>query len=201
MERLRVSNERTTTDITTSILTAMLEHAPSNDGKQNISEDVIKSSNLSELADLYASTLLIPMLARGGKTTTVTPIPEGFNSTTFDTIANQLTPQNRTRTFKQQLLVRDDYRCVITGYYCFTTYHALADTDEEILRAAGITEDDIAYTEGAHIIPFGLASFSDSDVLLPYLMFSAHLLMLTSTTISDNNMRIHGGLSHDSSPS
>lgn len=69
MERLRISNKRTTTDITTLILTAMLEHAPSNDGKQNISEDVIKSSNLSELADLYASTLLIPMLARGGKTT------------------------------------------------------------------------------------------------------------------------------------
>lgn len=130
------------------------------------------------------------MFAKGGKTATATPVPAGFDSASFDTIANQLTPQNRIRTFKQQLLVRDDYRCVITGYYCYTTCRALADNDREILRVAGITGEDTAYTEGAHIIPFGLASFNDSSVLLPYFMLLAYLLMLT---VSDFNTGRHGG--------
>lgn len=82
-------------------LTATLEHAPPNVGKQNVSED-IKSSNPSELAGVYASVLLIPTLAKGGKTATATP-------------------RNRIHTFKQQLLVRDDYRCVTTGYYYYTS--------------------------------------------------------------------------------
>lgn len=72
----------------------MLEHAFSNDGKQNMSEDIIKSSNLSELADFYASVLRIPMFAKGGKAATATPILEEFDSASFDTISNQLTPQN-----------------------------------------------------------------------------------------------------------
>lgn len=179
---------RDATDITASLLTAMLEHAPSDGGKQNVSEDIIKSSDLPKLADFYASVLFIPMFTRRGKTATVTPVPAEFDSA--DIVANQLTPQNRIHRFKPQLLARDDYRCVITGYYCHTTYHALADNDKEILRVAGITGEDTAYTEGAHIIPFSLASFNDSSVLLPYSMLLTYLLMLT---ISDFNRGRHGG--------
>lgn len=99
--------------------------------------------------------------------------------------------------------MRDDYRCVITGYYCYTTYRALADNDKEILRVTEITGEDTAYTESAHIIPSGLASFNDSDVLLPYIMLLEYLLMLTSTTTTTNDLNIgrHGGSSLGFSPS
>lgn len=82
-----------------------------------------------------------------------------------------------------------------------SSYRALADNDKEILRVTGITGEDTAYTESAHIIPFGLASFNDSNVLLPYLMLLEYLLMLTSTTTNDLNMGRHGGPSLGFSPS
>lgn len=62
----------------------------------------------------------------------------------------------------QQLLLRDDNRCIITGTFDRGKYALLPDAERIALN--GVLTDD---TQACHIVPFAIADFGDSNVSSP----------------------------------
>lgn len=142
------------------VLRAMLDFAPSESGKINIAHEILSSQDISCLGDYYMNTMILPLRASGGKTAPQSH-PSGIDS--VNDIATTLDPSSRNfqRTLKQQLLLRDDNRCIITGTFDRGKYALLPDTERNSLALNRVLTDD---TQACHIVPFVIADFDDSSV-------------------------------------
>lgn len=142
------------------VLRAMLDFAPSESGKINIAHEILSSQDISRLGDYYMNTMILPLRASSGKTPPRSR-PSGIDS--VDGIATTLGPSSRNfqRTLKQQLLLRDNNRCIITGTFDRGKYALLPDTERNSLALNRVLTDD---TQACHIVPFVIADFDDSGV-------------------------------------
>lgn len=142
------------------VLRTMLDFAPSESGRINIAHEILSSQDVSCLGDYYINTMILPLRASGGKTAPQSH-PSGIDS--VNDIATTLDPSSRNfqRTLKQQLLLRDDNRCIITGTFDRGKYGLLPDTERNSLALNRVLTDD---TQACHIVPFVIADFDDSNV-------------------------------------
>ncbi|CAE6522998.1 unnamed protein product [Rhizoctonia solani] len=158
---------RTSEDPTEPILRALVAHAPTKRGQQNLCQDILKcggtttteeidlSERLYDLGQYYVSALLVPML-RGGKTSWDTRIHLSKETNLVPTISPLLIEQAKHDLEKTQVLalVRDNYRCVISGVpdllACET--HLVQDPDAP----------EIAFTTAARILPLSFAGGGES---------------------------------------
>ncbi|KZT10290.1 uncharacterized protein LAESUDRAFT_418736 [Laetiporus sulphureus 93-53] len=131
-----------------NLLKAAIVDAPSLHGRQNNAWAVndAKPEHLDDLAEYYYTSILVPVRAAGGKT----PAPRShpFRNEFDSTVTAE--PEKCLSTLKA--LVRDGSKCVITGKV--DGKHAPGDT----------TWMDFARTEAAHIMPFSLNDFEETDV-------------------------------------
>ncbi|GAD99641.1 predicted protein [Paecilomyces variotii No. 5] len=152
---------RSKSDDTVRILTSFVENLPSY-GKRIITKFIANCDNedtLFNLATHLCTAILFPMKARGGKTPSVTPSPfeEADTDITFDEVASMMVQSSSRKdqpTLKKLCLRRDNYRCLITGFW---DEAARGNVPEEVLG------DRILNTELAQIIPFSLSKYSDGE--------------------------------------
>ncbi|EUC58270.1 hypothetical protein RSOL_244620 [Rhizoctonia solani AG-3 Rhs1AP] len=158
---------RTPEDPTEPILRALVAHAPTKRGQQNLCQDILKcggtatteeidiSERLYNLGQYYVSALLVPML-RGGKTSWDTRIHLSKETNLVPTISPLLIEQAKHDLEKTQVLalVRDNYRCVISGVPDFLACetHLVQDPDAR----------EIAFTTAARILPLSFAGGGES---------------------------------------
>ena len=167
-------------DLTSKILFAFLDHLPP-DGLCNVCEDIIQARNdLRELADHYILDILIPSIfspvfqflylprnplpllttwtvrAGGGKTPSAST--SRFDDlSAIDTISSEITTQKRNQArLKTRCLARDNNRCMLSGWYDVVMAEKLSAAEQQSILTG--------HTEAAHIIPFSLAAFSESEV-------------------------------------
>ncbi|KAG8685523.1 hypothetical protein FRC11_010450, partial [Ceratobasidium sp. 423] len=165
-------------DRTVALLNALVEHAPTELGKWNICESIIKcrdrvtqertlSTLLYELSQHYLTRLIIPMKAKGGKTPKVSDHPSRQKSMLEETILNELylnleEAKREPRKLKELTLRRDKYRSVISG---------LADYDSA-MRGKVDPSDVLVGTQATHILPFSLGT-SQSEQAAAWAVFSS----------------------------
>ncbi|CAE6396208.1 unnamed protein product [Rhizoctonia solani] len=158
---------RTPEDPTEPILRALVAHAPTKRGQQNLCQDILKcggtatteeidiSERLYNLGQYYVSALLVPML-RGGETSRKTRIHLSKETNLVPTISPLLIEQAKHDLEKTQVLalVRDNYRCVISGVPDFLACetHLVQDPDAR----------EIAFTTAARILPLSFAGGGES---------------------------------------
>ncbi|KIJ97904.1 hypothetical protein K443DRAFT_9560 [Laccaria amethystina LaAM-08-1] len=148
-------------DVNRRLLKALLEYAPTTEGKEVIASDIIAASEeedgLTQLARFYTTGLILP-LKGGGRTPQVS-----FHSSqdieiksTADDIAVDLEAAKRDQTLKEQTLHRDGYRCVVTRRPEESTISLCPDFDP---RGGAFN------TIAAHILPFSLMSIDNNKAL------------------------------------
>ncbi|KAF5372029.1 hypothetical protein D9615_008120 [Tricholomella constricta] len=136
-----------------SLLIAMLDHAPTPDGREEVAHAITACQNddqLYGLYDHYLKGLLIPMKAQGGRTPAVSDHPSRRSAEiTRENLASLIESAKRDQqTLKDLCLKRDGARCVISGI--MDMRHALKHL--QVYQPG----DEYKYTEAAHIIPFGI---------------------------------------------
>jgi hypothetical protein len=98
--------------------------------------------------------------AGGGRTPKAISARPGDDMDNVDDIASTITSQRRDQTkLKADCLARDGNRCLLTRAYD-------VNKADEILSDEERQNTTTLVTEAAHIIPFSLAVFDESDVLL-----------------------------------
>ncbi|KZP08743.1 hypothetical protein FIBSPDRAFT_964551 [Athelia psychrophila] len=143
------------------VLGYMIIHAPTALGRTNISNAVMSCATTERLADvakLYVTHFIGCFRSEKGRTPAPSSPPSPSFDIVSDTILHELleAPQNH-QTAKRLALIRDDYRCVISGRVDMTTYK----TNPEVKAAW-----DVRFAQGhipgmgtthcAHIIPESL---------------------------------------------
>ncbi|KZT10292.1 uncharacterized protein LAESUDRAFT_418852 [Laetiporus sulphureus 93-53] len=135
-----------------NLLKAAILYAPSLRGKLNIASAVkgAEPKQLDDLANYYYINILVPVRAAGGKT----PAPRShpFRNEFDSTVTAEL--EKRLSALKAEALMRDGYKCVITG-----------EVDRKHVAKVK-TRTGLGKTEAApaHIIPFSLNDFEETDV-------------------------------------
>jgi hypothetical protein len=110
---------------------------------------------------MAGSLLNIPSVVKAhGRTPAVSPTPRFGGEDSIEEIASELTEsssRNDQKWLKAACLRRDNNRCVISGYY---------DMNQAIESMTVSELDNIvtADTDAAHIIPFSLGTFAESEV-------------------------------------
>jgi hypothetical protein len=124
-------------------------------GQVNLSEDVSGCRNDDELRQLAASidtSLLRPLLSKGGKTPVITPFPRiGFDDSVENLNSLDITPASRNdqERLRRNCLRRDGYRCTITKSW--SSNHDFPPGEP------------IGILQAVHILPFALGSFTNDD--------------------------------------
>jgi len=147
-------------DHTVTILEALVKHLP-RDGARDVSDDILgcgSDEELRQLASHLLTAVLVPMKAHG-RTPAVSPTPRFGGEDSIEEIASELTEpssRNDQKWLKAACLRRDNNRCVISGYY------------DAIIAIESMTASDLdntvtADTDAAHIIPFSLGTFAESE--------------------------------------
>ncbi|KAJ9219327.1 hypothetical protein DTO027B5_5721 [Paecilomyces variotii] len=132
-------------------MTALLDWLPAG-GRDSAARDILQcetDDTLYEMFENICTCLLAPLKTAGSNSASRTPIDKREENS-IEVIASTLgNPQQQEEQFCEDLLRRDNYRCVITQDLHWQKW-------EEI----GAPEDlDCDYIEAAHIIPFSLASW------------------------------------------
>ncbi|KDQ54715.1 hypothetical protein JAAARDRAFT_402182 [Jaapia argillacea MUCL 33604] len=132
----------------------MILFAPVDSGRNYVSAEVNGCENeeaLGRLADIYISFFARCFKASKGRTPTPSTHP---SRPSFDDIEETLkylieeAPQDHC-TAKYKALIRDRYRCVLTGAYDAASYNSM-ESIANIVDAGGLSA---AKTEAAHILP------------------------------------------------
>ncbi|KZT01958.1 uncharacterized protein LAESUDRAFT_443286 [Laetiporus sulphureus 93-53] len=135
-----------------NLLKAAIVDAPFLLGKLNNAWAVndAKPEQLDDLAEYYYTSILVPVRAAGGKT----PAPRShpFRNQFDLTVTPEL--EKRLSTLKAKALVRDGYKCVVTGK---------VDQDH-VDKVTTWTGFDLDITDAAHIMPFSLNDFEETEV-------------------------------------
>ncbi|KAI9782087.1 MAG: hypothetical protein M1839_005433 [Geoglossum umbratile] len=142
-------------DRTSKVLFAFLDYLPS-DSAVVVADDIISySGKLHELADHYVSTILFPIRASGGKTPSAVSTRPGPDN--IEDVFTKITPQNRDQgKLRSACLARDNNRCLLSGLYdSKMALEVLSDTERQDVETVS--------TEAAHILPYSLSSFSESE--------------------------------------
>ncbi|KAI9768994.1 MAG: hypothetical protein M1840_004590 [Geoglossum simile] len=140
-------------DRTSKVLFAFLDYLPS-DSAVVVADDIISySGKLHELADHYVSTVLFP--TNGGKTPPAASTRPGPDN--IEDVFTKITPQNRDQgKLRSVCLARDNHRCLLSGLYdSKMVLEVLSDTERQDVETVS--------TEAAHILPYSLSSFSESE--------------------------------------
>ncbi|KAJ9246556.1 hypothetical protein DTO207G8_8827 [Paecilomyces variotii] len=132
-------------------MTALLDWLPAG-GRDSAARDILQCETDDKLYEMFeniCTCLLAPLKTAGSNSASRTPIDKREENS-IEVIASTLgNPQQQEEQFCEDLLRRDNYRCVITQDLHWQKW-------EEI----GAPEDlDCDYIEAAHIIPFSLASW------------------------------------------
>ncbi|RAK99966.1 HNH endonuclease signature motif containing protein [Aspergillus ibericus CBS 121593] len=126
-------------------------------GRASLIRDILKADSDEFLYDVYDTLmtgLLIPM-KETCRQASVFASPHSKREANVDLVASTIAePQYRSTTFRDTLLKRDDYRCVVSGH-----------VDPDYYEQMGLPEDVLnSDLEGAHIIPFSYASWRGEGV-------------------------------------
>ncbi|CAE6497453.1 unnamed protein product, partial [Rhizoctonia solani] len=156
---------QTPKDPTERLLRALVVHAPTERGRQNVCDDILKcggaaatgeshlSERLYEIGQYYVSALLVPML-QGDRITRdgwVDLKLENINpESTIDPTLIEEAKRDVKKT-KALALVRDDYQCVICGLHDILVYK-----NQPIQDVPGVP------TTAAPILPFHLGRSGES---------------------------------------
>ncbi|RAL02491.1 HNH endonuclease signature motif containing protein, partial [Aspergillus ibericus CBS 121593] len=137
-------------------LNAFLQWLPEG-GRESIARDIVGASTDDKLHEGFSnllSALAMPMKTRS-RPGTVTSSPHTRRLQSVEAVATTLDqPTERQRSFRNDCLRRDGYRCVISGELDINTW-----------EARGLPTDvDFGPVEAGHIIPFSYASWPYSSV-------------------------------------
>jgi hypothetical protein len=103
--------------------------------------------------------------ASGGKTPSAVSTRPGPDN--IEDVFTKITPQNRDQgKLRSACLARDNNRCLLSGFYdSKMALEVLSDTERQ--------DVETVRTKAAHILPFSLSSFSESEVptALPYTVY------------------------------
>ncbi|KAJ5781365.1 hypothetical protein N7457_006525 [Penicillium paradoxum] len=133
-------------------LQAFLDHLP-DAGRSGIAKDIIDLQDDDAIYQYFRSlyTGLRTRMRSRSKPPSVASIPTEQRDSHAERISTSLDqPVSRTMEFREGLLQRDGYRCVLTGDMEFSHWESL-DCPEDVI--------DLGKTEGAHIIPFSYAAW------------------------------------------
>ncbi|KAH8805301.1 hypothetical protein F5884DRAFT_902333 [Xylogone sp. PMI_703] len=140
----------------TSCLLAFIKYLP--EGRRELcAREVLKSNDDDELYEHFANLctgLLYPMKANSARGT-ITPSPyeqrwengEQILATLFD-------PNSHDSEFRQTLLRRDNFRCVISDHMDINRW-------KELGKPSGVKHTDV---HGAHLIPFRFGKWKDTKI-------------------------------------
>ncbi|OBZ65789.1 hypothetical protein A0H81_14339 [Grifola frondosa] len=136
------------------VLGRMILEAPNDRCRDNLSREIIHTKNHREfnrIADLYVNHFLGCFLRARCRTPTPSLRP---SRPSFDNVPELLkflleeAPKDHA-TAKAKALIRDQYRCVLTGAYDYECYSKMPDITE-LVRTNNLP---VTHTEAAHIIP------------------------------------------------
>ncbi|KAJ9391484.1 hypothetical protein DTO063F5_1094 [Paecilomyces variotii] len=134
---------------------ALLDYLPEG-GRESTARDILScEGNKKKLYDVFqniCSCLLFAMKAAGHSSINRTPIDDYRNDNVEPIISELNDPQHRERQFRDKVLYRDRFRCVVTKDMDFNHW-------EKVGEPAGIMYSEL---EAAHIIPLPLASWKES---------------------------------------
>ncbi|KAF8531797.1 hypothetical protein BDD12DRAFT_766395 [Trichophaea hybrida] len=141
-------------DQTVEILQAFLKYTPQ-PGLNNVLEDIMAcqsdNSKIRELADHYRSAILIPAHAAGGTTPRVSASPRLNEEEEVEEILSNIESAKRQQEkLRNQLLIRDNSRCVLT----------------QLVDDRSVPDDSDVGThplQAAHILPFSLGHFTENE--------------------------------------
>ncbi|KAL0640252.1 hypothetical protein Q9L58_000530 [Maublancomyces gigas] len=148
-------------DSTVSILENFVRCLP-RDGARNICKDIIGCNcdeELRHLADHLLTAVLVPMKSHGG-TPLASPSPRFGAEHSVEEISSELfesCTRNDQAWLKAACLRRDNNRCVLTQFYD-------ANEADKNLSGSEYLEVTTEITEAAHIIPFSLGNFAETEV-------------------------------------
>lgn len=190
-------------DVNYRLLKALLEYAPTAEGKEVIASDIIAASEeedgLMQLARFYTTGLILP-LKGGGRTPQVSfrPSRDIEIKSTADDIAVDLEAAKRDQALlKRYTLHRDGYRCVVTRRPEESTISLCPDFDP---RGGAFN------TIAAHILPFSLMSIDNNKVLFKKVTIWAVIESFTNIKFAElsgdninsltNVITLDGGVHH-----
>ncbi|KIM32480.1 hypothetical protein M408DRAFT_20765 [Serendipita vermifera MAFF 305830] len=139
------------------LLRAMLEFAPTDDGKSTIAAQILQAfdeSKLGELADSYWTNIIVPFRSAGGKTPAPSETPSRDDPHGGESPFDVESGKRDLGYLKQRALARDDYRCLALGRYDTEIFKHKPDFVPQ-------PSDSFALTQAVHIIPFSLNDFDD----------------------------------------
>ncbi|KAG8896177.1 hypothetical protein FRC00_006343, partial [Tulasnella sp. 408] len=146
-------------DLTVSILQALFEFAPNEVGQRNIAVGILASTTddgLFQLAERYRIGLLLSMRAAGGRTPPVSRQSANVDEVPTSSILPPTSCDRRT--MRELVLMRENYRCVVTGR---------CDLDSLLVEKTIMRQgEDATVVAAAHILPFTLIPRSNDPLSL-----------------------------------
>ncbi|PSS08588.1 hypothetical protein M430DRAFT_37402 [Amorphotheca resinae ATCC 22711] len=138
----------------TACLLACIDHLPDG-GRESLARNIRKADTDDDLHAVFSSLctgLLCPMKANSARGT-ITPSPHSQGEENAEMmLARLLDPNRRSSEFRDTLLRRDDYRCVVSNQMDQKRYDEIGSPDDI----------NNAEVEGAHIIPFNYGKWKDT---------------------------------------
>ncbi|CAE6374267.1 unnamed protein product [Rhizoctonia solani] len=184
-------------DLTAPFLQALIECAPTELGRRNICNSILRcldnitpekslSDLLYKLREHYLTGLIYPMRVKGGKTPQATEQPSRQDSIEDEPILNELYLSEAKRDchmLRALVLLRDNYRSVVTGV-----------ADLRSAKAGKVSSDlELARAEVAHILPFSLAN-NQSERTIAWTVLSSFSGMDLTMILGGNDINRLGNV-------
>ncbi|KIM32602.1 hypothetical protein M408DRAFT_326385 [Serendipita vermifera MAFF 305830] len=144
-----------------ALLRAMLQFAPTDNGKSIIAGHILQAfdsksvSKLGELANSYWTTIIVPIRSAGGKTPAPSQNPSRGDPHGGETPFNVESAKRNQAYLKKHTLARDNYTCLATGRVDYQVFDVIPNF------VADLSKLDV--TQACHIIPFSLNDFDTKD--------------------------------------